>query len=186
MRTGPFFRKELTMPLDTVQSTADAHTTGSRDGASHRAAGRLDVTLASPGTPGTGTNPAMLQTRTATRVLCPHRRMRTSTVVSSPPRRRVLASAAAAGAFGLVLLAAPSSAQTVAAAGTQAAVSSPLPANLGRDSRSFGANMCCSAYHVACSGNPLTRKTICFSRSIQMHDIVIGLFVNRYECGLLV
>ena len=32
----------------------------------------------------------------------------------------------------------------------------------------------------------LTRKTICFSRSTQMHDIVIGLFVNRYEFGLLV
>ena len=32
----------------------------------------------------------------------------------------------------------------------------------------------------------LTRKTICFSRSIQMHDIVIGLFVNRYEFGLQV
>ena len=32
----------------------------------------------------------------------------------------------------------------------------------------------------------LMRKTICFSRSIQMHDIVIGLFVNRYEFGLLV
>jgi hypothetical protein len=31
----------------------------------------------------------------------------------------------------------------------------------------------------------LTRKTICFSRSIRMHDIVIGLFVNRYEFGLL-
>jgi insertion element IS1 protein InsB len=30
----------------------------------------------------------------------------------------------------------------------------------------------------------LARKTICFSNSIQMHDIVIGLFVNRYECGL--
>ena len=30
----------------------------------------------------------------------------------------------------------------------------------------------------------LTRKTICFSRSIQMHDLVIGLFVNRYEFGL--
>ena len=30
----------------------------------------------------------------------------------------------------------------------------------------------------------LTRKTICFSRSIQLHDIVIGLFVNRYEFGL--
>ena len=31
----------------------------------------------------------------------------------------------------------------------------------------------------------LTRKTICFSKSIQMHDIVIGLFVNRYEFGVL-
>jgi insertion element IS1 protein InsB len=30
----------------------------------------------------------------------------------------------------------------------------------------------------------LVRKTICFSKSIQMHDIVIGLFVNRYEFGL--
>jgi insertion element IS1 protein InsB len=30
----------------------------------------------------------------------------------------------------------------------------------------------------------LTRKTICFSRSIQMHDLVIGLFVHRYELGL--
>ena len=32
----------------------------------------------------------------------------------------------------------------------------------------------------------LARKTICFSKSIQMHDIVIGLFVNRYEFGLRV
>ena len=30
----------------------------------------------------------------------------------------------------------------------------------------------------------LARKTICFSKSIQMHDIVIGLFVNRCEFGL--
>lgn len=30
----------------------------------------------------------------------------------------------------------------------------------------------------------LTRKTICFSKSIQMHDIVIGLFINRYAFGL--
>ena len=30
----------------------------------------------------------------------------------------------------------------------------------------------------------LTRKTICFSKSIQMHDLVIGLFINRYEFGL--
>jgi insertion element IS1 protein InsB len=32
----------------------------------------------------------------------------------------------------------------------------------------------------------LTRKTICFSKSIQMHDLVISLFVNRYEFGLRV
>jgi len=32
----------------------------------------------------------------------------------------------------------------------------------------------------------LVRKTVCFSRSTQMHDIVIGLFVNRYEFGLQV
>jgi len=32
----------------------------------------------------------------------------------------------------------------------------------------------------------LTRRTICFSKTIQMHDIVIGLFVNRYESGLLI
>ncbi len=30
----------------------------------------------------------------------------------------------------------------------------------------------------------LARKTICFSKSIQMHDIIIGLFMNRYEFGL--
>ncbi len=27
----------------------------------------------------------------------------------------------------------------------------------------------------------LTRKTICFSKLEKMHDIVIGLFINRYE-----
>jgi insertion element IS1 protein InsB len=30
----------------------------------------------------------------------------------------------------------------------------------------------------------LARKTICFSKSEQMHDIVIGLFINHYEFGL--
>jgi insertion element IS1 protein InsB len=29
----------------------------------------------------------------------------------------------------------------------------------------------------------LARKTICFSKSVLMHDTVIGLFVNRYEFG---
>jgi insertion element IS1 protein InsB len=31
----------------------------------------------------------------------------------------------------------------------------------------------------------LVRKTICFSKSVLLHDIVIGLFVNRYDFGLL-
>lgn len=30
----------------------------------------------------------------------------------------------------------------------------------------------------------LARKTICFSKTIQMHSIVIGLFINRYEFGI--
>jgi insertion element IS1 protein InsB len=30
------------------------------------------------------------------------------------------------------------------------------------------------------------RKTICFSNSVQLHDIVIGLFVNRDAFGMLV
>lgn len=30
----------------------------------------------------------------------------------------------------------------------------------------------------------LVRKTICFSKKIIMHDVVIGLFINRYEFGL--
>ncbi|NER78882.1 MAG: transposase, partial [Leptolyngbya sp. SIO1D8] len=29
----------------------------------------------------------------------------------------------------------------------------------------------------------LARKTICFSKSVQMHDTIIGLFINRYEFG---
>lgn len=32
----------------------------------------------------------------------------------------------------------------------------------------------------------LARKTICFSKINQMHDIVIGLFINRYEFGLII
>ena len=32
----------------------------------------------------------------------------------------------------------------------------------------------------------LTRKTICFSKSERMHDIVLGLFINIYEFGLVV
>ena len=29
-----------------------------------------------------------------------------------------------------------------------------------------------------------TRKTICFSKSELMHDLVIGMFINRYDFGL--
>jgi insertion element IS1 protein InsB len=30
----------------------------------------------------------------------------------------------------------------------------------------------------------LVRRTICFSKTERMHDLVIGLFINRYELGL--
>lgn len=32
----------------------------------------------------------------------------------------------------------------------------------------------------------LARKTLCFSKSELMHDLVIGLFINRYEFGLTI
>jgi insertion element IS1 protein InsB len=32
----------------------------------------------------------------------------------------------------------------------------------------------------------LARQTLCFSRSTAMHDVVIGLFINRYEFGIVV
>lgn len=32
----------------------------------------------------------------------------------------------------------------------------------------------------------LARKTICFSKSEKMHDIILGLFINRYEFGLAI
>src|SRR5262249_308721 len=30
----------------------------------------------------------------------------------------------------------------------------------------------------------LVRRTICFSKTTTMHDLVIGLFINRYEFGV--
>jgi insertion element IS1 protein InsB len=32
----------------------------------------------------------------------------------------------------------------------------------------------------------LVRRTICFSKTERMHDLVIGLFVNRYEFGRVI
>ncbi|WP_369831944.1 IS1 family transposase [Chlorogloea sp. CCALA 695] len=32
----------------------------------------------------------------------------------------------------------------------------------------------------------LVCKTICFSKTVRMHNIMIGIFINRYEFGLLV
>ena len=32
----------------------------------------------------------------------------------------------------------------------------------------------------------LGRRTICFSKTERMHDLVIGLFINRYEFGRLI
>ena len=30
----------------------------------------------------------------------------------------------------------------------------------------------------------LVRRTICFSKTTTMHDLVLGLFINRYEFGV--
>jgi len=32
----------------------------------------------------------------------------------------------------------------------------------------------------------LVRRTMCFSKTERMHDLVMGLFINRYECGVSV
>jgi Ohr subfamily peroxiredoxin len=48
------------MTLEKVLYTAQAHTTGGRDGASRTSDGRLDVKLSSPGAAGSGTNPEQL------------------------------------------------------------------------------------------------------------------------------
>ncbi|NML86134.1 organic hydroperoxide resistance protein [Polaromonas sp.] len=50
----------MTTQLEKVLYTAHAHTTGGRDGQSKTDDGRLSVTLSSPGTAGTGTNPEQL------------------------------------------------------------------------------------------------------------------------------
>jgi len=50
----------MSTSLEKVLYTAHAHTTGGRDGKSRTDDGRLDVTLSSPGTAGTGTNPEQL------------------------------------------------------------------------------------------------------------------------------
>ena len=46
--------------IEKVLYTAKAHTTGGRDGASHRPDGRLDLQLSTPGSSGAGTNPEQL------------------------------------------------------------------------------------------------------------------------------
>lgn len=33
---------------------------------------------------------------------------------------------------------------------------------------------------------PLVRRTICFSKTTTMHDLVLGLFINRYEFGVAI
>jgi len=32
----------------------------------------------------------------------------------------------------------------------------------------------------------LVCRTMCFSKTTTMHDLVLGLFINRYECGLAI
>ena len=50
----------MTTTLDKVLYTAQSHTTGGRDGAGKTSDGRLEVSLSSPGTSGTGTTPEQL------------------------------------------------------------------------------------------------------------------------------
>jgi osmotically inducible protein OsmC len=50
----------MTTQLEKVLYTAHTHTTGGRDGQSKSDDGRLNVTLSSPGTAGTGTNPEQM------------------------------------------------------------------------------------------------------------------------------
>lgn len=53
--------EKKTAQSESVQYTAQTHTTGGRDGGSSRTSdGRLDIKLSVPGTPGTGTNPEQL------------------------------------------------------------------------------------------------------------------------------
>src|SRR2546425_6975935 len=84
--TNRFFRKEPTITLDNVQSTATSHTAGVRDGASHRDDGRLDVELSSPVSPSPGSHPEANHAPTAKRVL-PRMRMIMFPVSSAPTRR---------------------------------------------------------------------------------------------------
>ncbi|MET0544117.1 MAG: organic hydroperoxide resistance protein [Variovorax sp.] len=50
----------MTTPLDKVLYTAQAHTTGGRDGAGKSSDGAIDVQLSSPGSGKPGTNPEQL------------------------------------------------------------------------------------------------------------------------------
>jgi Ohr subfamily peroxiredoxin len=57
----PFEEKHTITQIEKVLYTAQAHTTGGRDGGASRTSdGRLEVKLSVPGTPGTGTNPEQL------------------------------------------------------------------------------------------------------------------------------
>ena len=50
----------MTTPLDKVLYTAEAHTTGGRDGAGKSSDGAIDLQLSSPGSGKPGTNPEEL------------------------------------------------------------------------------------------------------------------------------
>jgi lipoyl-dependent peroxiredoxin len=50
----------MTMTIDKVLYTGQAHTTGGRNGASRSSDGRLDIKLSSAGVPGNGTNPEQM------------------------------------------------------------------------------------------------------------------------------
>jgi hypothetical protein len=39
-------------------------------------------------------------------------------------------------------------------------------------------------WQLGCRSTRLVHRTICFSKTERMHDLVMGLFINRYEFGV--
>ena len=74
-----------------------------------------------------------------------------------------------------------------------AAIDHGDPARLGIDHQPFGHAIARKGYDITRIERKhltlrtrmmrLARKTICFSKSVLMHDTVIGLFINRHEFG---
>jgi insertion element IS1 protein InsB len=61
-------------------------------------------------------------------------------------------------------------------------MSNDVPWRMPHNFRSEGVQKTVDRYRTRIKR--LVRRTLCFSKTEQMHDLVIGLFINRYEFGL--